>query len=86
MTSSASAAWMPSPHSPAGHRCRRWPRATEVLRAVARGLSNPAIGRELHIGEATVKSHLLRVFEKLRVDDRTAAVTVAMALGILPAP
>lgn len=62
------------------------PRETDVLRAVARGLSNPQIGRHLHIGEATVKSHLLRVFEKLGVDDRTAAVTTAMARGLLPPP
>jgi DNA-binding NarL/FixJ family response regulator len=62
------------------------PREHEVLRGVARGLSNPGIARELRIGEATVKSHLLRVFEKLQVTDRTAAVTVAIARGILPTP
>ncbi|MCO1654172.1 response regulator [Pseudonocardia humida] len=62
------------------------PREHDVLRAVARGLSNPEIARELRIGEATVKSHLLRVFEKLQVSDRTAAVTAAIARGILPTP
>jgi DNA-binding NarL/FixJ family response regulator len=62
------------------------PRELQVLRAVARGLSNPDIGRELFIGEATVKSHLTRVFEKLGVNDRTAAVTAAIARGILPSP
>lgn len=61
-------------------------RETEVLACVARGLSNPAIASELFIGEATVKSHLLRVFTKLGVDDRTAAVTVAMSRGLLPPP
>jgi DNA-binding NarL/FixJ family response regulator len=61
-------------------------REHDVLTAVARGLSNPEIGRELRIGEATVKSHLLRVFEKLQVSDRTAAVTAAIARGILPTP
>lgn len=61
-------------------------REVEVLRAVARGLSNAEIGRELFIGEATVKTHLLRVFAKLGVDDRTRAVTAAMELGILPPP
>lgn len=61
-------------------------RELEVLAAVGRGLSNPAIGRELFITEATVKTHLLRVFVKLDVDDRTRAVTVAMARGILQAP
>jgi DNA-binding NarL/FixJ family response regulator len=51
------------------------PREVEVLRLVARGLSNPEIGRELSISEATVKTHLLRTFHKLGVSDRTAAVT-----------
>lgn len=62
------------------------PREVEVLRAVSRGLSNAEIGRELFIGEATVKTHLVRAFAKLGVDDRTRAVTVAMERGILPAP
>jgi len=58
-------------------------REAEVLRLVARGLTNADIGRELHISEATVKTHLLRVFNKLDVGDRTAAVTTAMARGLL---
>jgi DNA-binding NarL/FixJ family response regulator len=62
------------------------PREVEVLACVARGLSNVEVGQALFIGEATVKTHLLRVFDKLGVNDRTAAVTVAMARGILPAP
>jgi DNA-binding NarL/FixJ family response regulator len=62
------------------------PREVEVLRYVARGLSNPDIGRTLFISEATVKSHVTRIFEKLDVKDRTAAVTVAIARGILPSP
>ena len=61
-------------------------REVEVLRYVAEGLSNPDIGRQLFISEATVKSHLTRIFEKLEVADRTAAVTVAIAKGILPTP
>jgi DNA-binding NarL/FixJ family response regulator len=61
-------------------------REVEVLRYVARGLSNPDIGRTLFISEATVKSHVTRIFEKLDVKDRTAAVTVAIARGILPSP
>jgi DNA-binding NarL/FixJ family response regulator len=62
------------------------PREVEVLRAVAQGLSNAEIGRSLFIGEATVKTHLLRAFAKLGVDDRTRAVTTAMERGILPPP
>ncbi|HEX5597581.1 MAG TPA: response regulator transcription factor [Micromonosporaceae bacterium] len=71
------------------HRVRRpghqalSPREVQVLRLVARGLSNPEIGRELHISEATVKTHLLRAFGKLGVSDRTAAVTTALAAGEL---
>lgn len=63
---------------------RLTPRESQVLALVARGLSNPAIGRELFISEATVKTHLLRAFAKLGVDDRTRAVTVAIERGILP--
>ncbi|MFI6169611.1 response regulator [Nocardia sp. NPDC051052] len=58
-------------------------RETEVLRLVAKGGTNADIGRTLHISEATVKTHLLRVFGKLSVSDRTAAVTTAMARGLL---
>jgi DNA-binding NarL/FixJ family response regulator len=54
-----------------------------VLGQVARGLSNAEVGRELHIGEATVKTHLLRAFEKLGVTDRTAAVTAAYRAGLI---
>jgi len=63
---------------------RLTPREREVLAGVARGLSNAAVGRELFITEATVKTHLLRAFAKLGVDDRTRAVTVAIERGILP--
>lgn len=59
------------------------PRELEVLRLVADGRSNPEIARALFIGEATVKTHLLHVFEKLEVNDRTRAVTRAMELGII---
>ncbi|MFI6648385.1 response regulator [Streptomyces sp. NPDC050529] len=58
-------------------------RESEVLRAVADGLSNGEIGRRLFIGEATVKTHLLRIFAKLDVNDRTRAVVVAMNAGLL---
>jgi DNA-binding NarL/FixJ family response regulator len=58
-------------------------RELEVLALVAKGLSNKEIARKLKISEATVKTHLLHTFEKLGVDDRTAAVTVALERGIL---
>ncbi len=58
-------------------------RELQVLGLVAQGLSNPAIARELHLSAATVKTHLLHVFEKLDVGDRTRAVTKAMELRLL---
>ncbi|MEV0248949.1 response regulator transcription factor [Nocardia sp. NPDC050712] len=58
-------------------------RETDVLHAVADGLSNPEIGKRLTIAEATVKTHLLRIFAKLDVSDRTHAVVVAMDNGLL---
>jgi DNA-binding NarL/FixJ family response regulator len=61
-------------------------RELEVLAQVARGRSNAEVGRALHISEATVKTHLVRVFEKLGVSDRTAAVTTAISQGLLPPP
>jgi DNA-binding NarL/FixJ family response regulator len=61
-------------------------RELEVLTLVAEGMTNSEIGRALFIGEATVKTHLLHAFAKLGVDDRTAAVTTAMARGLLSAP
>ena len=58
-------------------------REIEVLALVARGASNKEIGRSLYISEGTVKSHLIHIFSKLGVADRTAAVTVALERGLL---
>ncbi|WP_431927503.1 response regulator [Nonomuraea jabiensis] len=58
-------------------------REREVLELVARGLTNGEIGRRLFIGEATVKTYLLRVFGKLGVSDRTSAVLAALDLGLV---
>jgi DNA-binding NarL/FixJ family response regulator len=59
------------------------PRELDVLTWVARGASNKQIGQHLHISEATVKSHLLHIFEKLAVSDRTQAVTLALQKGLI---
>lgn len=59
------------------------PREREVLGLVRRGRSNPEIAQELYIGEATVKTHLERIFDKLGVNDRTAAVALAMDRGLI---
>lgn len=61
-------------------------REIDVLALVAEGLSNAEVGRALFIGESTVKTHLLRIFGKLGVTDRTAAVTTAIARGVLSPP
>ncbi len=61
-------------------------RELDVLNGVADGLSNTDIGRRLSIAEATVKTHLLRVFAKLDVSDRTHAVVVALDRGLLSRP
>ncbi|CAM5385349.1 response regulator [Streptomyces pharetrae] len=61
-------------------------RETDVLDAVADGLTNAEIGRRLVITEATVKTHLLRLFAKLDVNDRTRAVVVALERGLLRRP
>ncbi|MEW2219478.1 response regulator transcription factor [Streptomyces sp. NPDC006990] len=58
-------------------------RETEVLTLVAEGLSNKDVGRRLHLTEGTVKSHLARIYAKLDVDSRTAAVAAATELGFI---
>lgn len=61
-------------------------RELDVLALVYEGMTNAQIGGALFISEATVKTHLLRIFEKLGVSDRTAAVTRALERGILSKP
>ena len=58
-------------------------REIEVLTLASQGNANKAIARKLHITEATVKSHFVHIFTKLGVDDRTAAVTVALKQKII---
>ncbi|MFF5213330.1 response regulator [Streptosporangium sp. NPDC000396] len=59
------------------------PREIEIVALVADGLSNRRIARELFISEATVKSHLVHIYAKLEVDNRTGAVMVARRRGLL---
>lgn len=58
-------------------------REIEVLELVARGNTNKAVGKTLHISTATVKTHLIHIYNKLGVSDRTAAVTTALEKGII---
>ncbi|MEU3456243.1 response regulator transcription factor [Micromonospora sp. NPDC006766] len=60
-------------------------RETDVLVLVAEGLSNRATAARLHLTEGTVKSHLARIYTKLGVDSRTAAVAAATSLGLIRA-
>ena len=54
-----------------------------MLRLVSDGLTNAEVGRAPHIGGATVKTHLLGMFDKLGASDRTAAVNTAIDRGEL---
>jgi len=58
-------------------------RERQVLQAFARGLSIPQVAAELFLGASTVKSHAQRLYEKLGVNDRAAAVAEAMRRGLL---
>lgn len=59
------------------------PREREVLALVAEGMTNRAVANRLRIGEATVKTHLLHVYDKLRVSDRASAVNAAWRHGLV---
>jgi DNA-binding NarL/FixJ family response regulator len=58
-------------------------REIDVLTRIARGLSNPDIGRDMHLAVDTVKTHVRRLFRKLNVQDRAHAVAVGFQRGIL---
>ena len=58
-------------------------RELDVFRLIARGLSNAEIGQELYISDATVKTHVTHVFQKLNVRDRVQAVVLAYQTGIV---
>jgi len=59
------------------------PRELEVLRFVARGLSNSDVARRLVLGEATIKTHVARIFQKLNLHNRAQAVVLAYESGLV---
>lgn len=59
-------------------------RELEILEAVARGLSNRAVGQELFLSDQTVKFHLHKIYRKLGAANRTAAAQTAYRLGLVP--
>jgi LuxR family maltose regulon positive regulatory protein len=58
------------------------PRENDILRLIAEGLSNKEIARDLTITPETVKSHIKRIFIKLKVERRAQAVSRAQILGL----
>ncbi|MFQ6028089.1 MAG: response regulator transcription factor, partial [Dehalococcoidia bacterium] len=58
-------------------------REAEVLRLMAQGAANKGIATSLSISESTAKTHVANIFQKLEVNQRTEAVTKAIALGII---
>jgi DNA-binding NarL/FixJ family response regulator len=61
-------------------------REQDVFRLMTRGLSNAEIGKQLHISETTVKTHVTHILQKLNLRDRVQAVVLAYQTGLFEAP
>jgi pSer/pThr/pTyr-binding forkhead associated (FHA) protein len=61
-------------------------RQIQVLRLMARGMSNKQIGERIYVSERTVKAYGSSIYEKLGVNKRAAAVTEALRLGLIDMP
>ncbi len=73
----------PPPSDGAETNLELTPRELEVLRHLARGLSNAEIATALYLSEATVKSHVASILSKLRIRDRAQAIVHAYETGIV---
>src|SRR6201997_4455896 len=80
-----SAIGLPERDSP-GRAAGLTERETAILAALARGLSNEAIGKELWVAEQTVKFHLTNIYRKLGVSNRTEAARLAYQNGLVESP
>jgi DNA-binding NarL/FixJ family response regulator len=59
------------------------PREAEILQLLAEGLANRQISKRLFISEATVKTHLVHIYDKLGVDSRTSAIAAGLTSGLI---
>ena len=74
----------PAPHVPdVAGLSELTPREREVLELIARGHANADIARQLHVSDATVKTHVAHVFSKLNLHDRAQAVVYAYETGLV---
>jgi DNA-binding NarL/FixJ family response regulator len=73
----------PPPAPVAAEAARLTERELEVVRLLARGLSNAEIGTQLYVSEATVKSHVARILQKLDLRDRAQVIVHAYESGIV---
>jgi DNA-binding NarL/FixJ family response regulator len=81
-----SAIGLPDPGDSAARAAGLTDRETTILTALARGLSNEAIGKELWVAEQTVKFHLTNIYRKLGVSNRTEAARLAYQNGLVESP
>ena len=81
-----SAIGLPEPDESAARAAGLTERETAILAALARGLSNEAIGKELWVAEQTVKFHLTNIYRKLGVSNRTEAARLAYQNGLVESP
>lgn len=69
-------------HSPSEITVKLTKRELDVLRLIAKGLSNTDIARKLHLSEGTIRNHVSAIFTKLQVNDRTQAAILAIHHGL----